>query len=248
VFTRCPACQAVYTLNVGSLAEAAGVVRCGNCGKTFNSLSELFAEHPDDNDAPLSGSGMPPMLDNPELVQAELPMEVNPFGPEEDLPAGFETEAPATGSRAWMWPAATVVLLIVAMIQFWQLWQTPGSPVAAWLRDAPVDSSTLDPNDAIQILSRDMHPHPSLDDAVIVSATLRNQTTVALPFPVIELRFYDGSQQVLAAQRVHPEQYLHSTDAIDDGLRPEIMVPLLMEFVIGTTRPSGFQIRFLPAG
>src|SRR5690606_11992798 len=72
MYTRCPACQAVYELQARLLAEAAGVLRCGNCGKTFNSLSELFEDHPAESAQPLRGQGMPPMLEQPAMIQTEL--------------------------------------------------------------------------------------------------------------------------------------------------------------------------------
>lgn len=251
MYTRCPACQAVYELQARVLAEAAGVVRCGNCGKTFNSLSELFEQHPDSSDEPMRGEGMPPMLEHPDMVQAELPVEyfdepVNEPGEPGDIEPlpGFEDEQSKATVRRWLWPAVSGALLLLLVIQLWALWQTPGSPVARWLGSSAQPDAGLDPNEAIQIVSRDMHPHPSLDDAVIISASLRNQADTAVPFPIVEVRFYDASQQILGVRRLNPDEYLREADVIERGLPAGVVMPVLLEFVVGTSDPAGFQLRF----
>ncbi|WP_376694445.1 DUF3426 domain-containing protein [Wenzhouxiangella sp. EGI_FJ10409] len=249
MYTRCPGCQAVYELPPRALAEAAGVVRCGNCGKTFNSLSELFERHPDTSDAPLRGNGMPPMLEHPDMVQAELPVEYHNEpepGPDaasaaEPLP---EFDPDDSGPRRWLWPAVSAVLLVLLVVQLWALWQTPGSPVARWLGSSAQPDAALDPNETIQIVSRDLHPHPSLDDAVVISASLRNQADTAVPFPVVEVRFYDASQQVLGVRRLQPGEYLRDPEQISRGLPAGVVMPILLEFVVGTSEPAGFQMRF----
>jgi len=251
VYTRCPACQAAYELHASLVAQAAGVVRCGNCGKTFNSLSELFEQRPDEGAEPLRGSGMPPMLDQPDMIQAELPVE-HFDAPEradgasetiEPLP-GFENDRGEKTDRGWVWPAISGVLLVVLLVQLWVLWQTPGSPVARWLGSSAQPDAGLDPNEAIQIVSRDLHAHPSLDDAVVISASLRNQAETAVPFPIVEVRFYDASQQILGVRRLEPSEYLRDAEAVERGLPAGVVMPLLLEFVVGTSEPAGFQMRF----
>lgn len=250
--TRCPGCQAGYELTARLLAEASGVVRCGNCGKTFNTLSHLFEEFPGEEDEPIRGGGMPPLLEQAELVQTELPVLVDE--PDEPEPEDSEPTAaaePVVGlpdENGWrapgaLWPAVSAALLILLAVQTWVLWQTPGSPLAQLTGSGSVDE-TVDPNEVIQIISRDMHRHPSLDDAMVISANLRNTSQFTVDWPVLEVRFYDASQQLLGVRRLEPGQYLHDERRIDSGMAPETIVPLVMEFVVGATEPAGFRVRF----
>lgn len=252
MYTRCPACQAVYELQARLLAEAAGVLRCGNCGKTFNGLSELFEQHPESSDEPLRGSGMPPMLEHPDMIQAELPVEYfdepgEQAAATEPLP-GFESERSHDGIRRWLWPALSGILLLILVLQLGTLWQSPGSPVAHWLGGSHPFEAGLDPNEIIQIVSRDLHPHPGLNDAVVISASLRNQADTSVPFPIVEVRFFDASQQVLGVRRLRPGEYVRDPEAVARGLPPGIVMPVLLEFVVRTSQPTGFQMRFYPAG
>ncbi len=247
MFTRCPGCQAGYELTAAILAEASGVVRCGNCGKTFNTLSHLFGEFPAENAEPIRGGGMPPLLEHAELVQTELPVHVEEPAPPE--PPEFEEPAVAMpDSAAWqapnrLWPGISAVLLVLLLFQSWLLWQTPGSPLAR-LAGSGSPEARANPNEVIQVISRDMHRHPSLDDAMVVSANLRNTGQFTIDWPVMEVSFYDASQQVLGIRRLEPSQYLHDERRVDDGMTPDTIVPLVMEFVVGATEPSGFRIRF----
>ncbi|AKS40552.1 DUF3426 domain-containing protein [Wenzhouxiangella marina] len=248
MFTRCPGCQSVYALDAQRLAEAAGMVRCGHCGKTFNSLSSLFNEHPRADDSPLTGAGMPPMLDYRAIVQPELPgvslfeeetVEQEP-GPTLNLP---ETAAgPRPASPAWA--VASLALGLALILQLALQWRAPDSALAGLFGREAGPVTPAEVGQAIQIISRDMHRHPTLDDAVIVSATLRNTSDERLDWPVLEVRLYDPSQQILGVRRLMPADYLQNAANVDIGMPTELLVPVILEFVVGTTLPSGFDFRF----
>jgi predicted Zn finger-like uncharacterized protein len=256
MYTRCPGCQSVYELDAERLAEAAGVVRCGHCGKTFNSLSSLFSDHPRTDDAPLSGAGMPPLLDYRAIVQPELPgvsLVDEPPEPEPDPPTEGDSLGPTlnlpdlrdeAGPASSIWVVASLALGLALVAQFAFQWSDSTSGLRTWLGGEAGRAAAGNPREAIQITSRDMHRHPSLDDAVIVSATLRNRSEERLAWPVLEVRLYDASQQILGVRRLQPEDYLVNPDNADLGMPSELIVPVIIEFVVGTTLPSGFDFRF----
>lgn len=250
MFTRCPGCDAVYELQPRELAEAAGVVRCSNCGKTFNSLAALFAHQPEEFMKPLRGIGMPPLLGHRIYMQHEIPgLDDAPPEPEsgideaEDATAAapdefFPVGQPRIRSRAWTGMAAALLLILAGQL--------------IWLFDAParwpVSGNTPDrvaPGTVMTVVSRDLHAHPSLREAVIVSATLRNQASIPVDLPILELRLYDSSNQILGVRRFQPEEYLPRSRRNDDQLSPGLDLPVILEVMVTGSQPSGFEFRFL---
>jgi len=256
MYTRCSSCQSVYELDAKRLAEASGVVRCGHCGNTFNSLSSLFENHPSTDELPLSGAGMPPMLDHRAIEQPELPgVNVDDGDLWEPIPAA--TDSPESGPALNLpplyadtqavspaWGIAGIVLSVALLAQLALLMTSSDSALQRWIGTATDPMASGDPLQAIQITSRDMHRHPTLDDAVIVSATLRNRSEERLRWPVLEVRLYDGSQQVLGVRRLQPGDYLVNPENAELGMPTEVIVPVIFEFVVGTTLPAGFDFRF----
>jgi predicted Zn finger-like uncharacterized protein len=248
MYTRCPSCESVYPLQARNLAEAAGVVRCGHCGKTFNALSHLFEDHPEANQPALKGGGVPPLLEHASIAQRELPGVS--LDHEERVSPGpalnFELAAPAeqTQQANRLWMLACVALLTVLLTQLLLQWRDPDSRLRLWSDASGQTARPVAAADVVQIISRDMHRHPTLDDAIVISATLRNPSQQTVAWPVLEVRLYDASQQVLGARRLEPAHYLVASTAVERGMAPDLVVPVIMEFVVGSTEPSGFDFRF----
>ena len=248
-FTRCPACEATYHLEVPELAEAAGVVRCSNCGKTFNSLACLFQSRPDENDQPLRGGGMPPLLGNRVFLQHEIPgldeTDRAPFEPDVNTSAddqrvenSLEQPTAPPGRRSWGWATFAVGLLFALTGQ------------AVWLFDLPDRMENLQsgqarpPQDAIALIARDLHEHPSVNGAVTISATLRNRISTPISLPLIELRLYDTTNQVLGVRRFQPSEYLPANRQDNVELSPGDELPIILEVVVTGSQPAGFEFRY----
>lgn len=248
LYTRCPGCDSVYQLTARQIAGADGTVRCGTCGKTFSAIAHLFADHPARDEAPLERPGVPPLLRQPAVAQPQLPGFEAQSRPEEPDHRGPTLRFPEPEDEAGRSPhlarAACLVLGLALLVQIIVQWQSPDSALSHWLDlDAATSAGSMD-FEALQITSRDMHRHPSLDDAVIISATLRHRGPNQRPWPVLEVRLYDPSQQILGARRLEPIEYLGDPDAVSRGMAPDVLTPIILEFVVGTTEPSGFDFRF----
>lgn len=249
MYTRCPACEALYELSPEELAEAAGVVRCSNCGKTFNSLAQLFARQPDNDESPLRGKGMPPLLANRILLQPSLPglegeaLSTSSEPPPQFTPAAGSTdEAPLPGPRppSLLWPAMTALLGLLAIGQTLWLLDLP----QRWIDPNTSTGNHASPGTAISLVGRDMHAHPSRDDAVVINALLRNNSARSIQFPMIELRMFDRSNQLLGARRLRPDEYLPDPARAPSGLGPGASLPLIVEVALTGSEPTGFELRF----
>ena len=250
LFTRCPGCESVYQLTAQQVADAVGTVRCGTCGKTFSALAYLFADHPTGNQKPFESTGVPPLLRNPAVAQPQLPgfepdsspRPVDDSGPTLTFLDSPDGEAAPQAARPAQVASLVLGLTLVTLVAL--QWQAPDSALARWLNPGAIAAPGDAGGQALQITSRDMHRHPSLDDAIIISATLRNRASSHRDWPVLEVRLYDPSQQVLGARRLTPIDYLDDPDVISRGLPPDVLTPVILEFVVGTTEPSGFDFRF----
>ena len=76
------------------------------------------------------------------------------------------------------------------------------------------DPSTL------ELLSREIRPHPSVPSALIISATLRNDAKFPQAFPAVEITLSDLDENRIAMRRFAPQEYLGDTRAMSSGLAP----------------------------
>ena len=248
-YTRCPSCDATFQLEVHELAEAAGVVRCSNCGKTFNSLANLFQFRPDEHDRPLRGGGMPPLLGHRIYLQHEIPGLDD--GQTESSDAASEAADPGTPEatdlpdlpspaedRSWGWAAAAVVLLLGLAVQAIWLFELPDQ------LSASQTAGSVPPQEAIALIARDLHAHPSMEGAVIISATLRNQISAPINLPLVELRLYDSTNQVIGARRFSPQDYLPQSRLDASTLSPGEELPIILEILVTGSQPAGFEFRY----
>lgn len=249
-FSRCEHCSAVLPVTFVQLAEAGGMIRCGSCGRTLNALARLYPTLPEDEDLPVEPTGMPPLL-HPLVEQEQIIDDPGPDGsgpteePEASPPAGpalrldLEPEPPPRWAR-FLWPALALVLIGLLALQLFgpEQWRVD--------LDLPgLRSEELSPiPDAVQLISRDMHDHPSLDDAVVISAVMVNRASATVPWPHIEVRLFDASQQAIGQRRLAPTDYLADGTDIDAGLAPDLRVPLLLEMAVAASRPEGFSMSF----
>ncbi|TVS12926.1 MAG: DUF3426 domain-containing protein [Wenzhouxiangella sp.] len=253
MYTRCPACDSIYQLGIRELAEAAGVVRCGNCGKTFNSLANLFERQPESDDKPLRGLGMPPLLSDRILIQPELPgfdsaetpkSADQPATAAETIDQGLAPMAPqlsAGSSTGRRWAFAAILLAVAAAAQTLWLFNLPERLLEGRVATTPSASAA----EALTLVARDMHAHPSAEDAVVISASLRNEAAVSVAFPIIELRLFDRSNQLLGVRRLQPEEYLNRPERAPTVLAAGATLPLIFELAVTGSPPAGFELRFL---
>lgn len=119
------------------------------------------------------------------------------------------------GSRRWPGLLAVIGLLLLLGIQSlvaeravlaadarWRPWLeracgTLGCTLPAWREPA-----------AMNILTRDVRPHPSMPEALIISASFRNDARWSQPWPRLDLTLSDINGQPIARRRFTPEEYL----------------------------------------
>lgn len=142
----------------------------------------------------------------------------------------------AAPTRTWRWVAGCAVLLVCLGLQLaWAERQAlAANPTTRpWLARAcdwagchvPTVSDLSD----LELLSRDVRPHPTVPGALLISATVRNNATFAQPYPVVSITLSDLDQNRIAMRRFRPASYIADADTRAAGLAPGATTALMFE-------------------
>ncbi len=209
-------------------------------------------------DASRSTTEVAAVSDTPAAPDADVPPEGNTdevdtddTGTDRESMPDIHTEpAPPTPSFAihrrrhttvapphtWRWIAGCAVLLVCLGLQLtWAERQAlAANPTTRpWLARAcdwagcqvPTVSDLSD----LELLSRDVRPHPTVPGALLISATVRNNATFAQPYPVVSITLSDLDQNRIAMRRFRPASYIADAGTRAAGLAPGATTALMFE-------------------
>ena len=283
MYTQCPECLSVFSLDAQTLAQAHGHVLCGHCNASFSSLATLTEELPPEPFVELSINEPtlePPLLDlvvyrpppEPAVVATnESSAAPDPlsgdfsqlvFAPRfarksrhQRPPKRKREKVPATdadfGGRRWPWALACGLLLTLLLAQ--SAWATRDAlvrnpTVGSWLRSScavlhcrlPLVSAPQ----RLRLLASNVQAHPSVPNALMISASIRNDAAFAQPYPVVTITLADAQGQRLAMRRLQPQQYLDDRAALRRGLAPGATAVLLLEVADPGDKAVAFEFGF----
>ncbi len=215
MYTQCPHCLTVHALNAAQIALARGELVCGVCEKQFNGLERLA-------DSPAQaavGYSRGSLAQAPRVLPEAM---VDPRARASDsVPAS--SGAPqfalrrrrAAAAKSGRWWAATALLGVllsgqIVLAQRAELAQDP--TLRPWLQrlcaalacDIPAYAEPA----RISLLSRDVSPHPSVSDALLISASFRNDAVWPQAWPVLEISMSDLDGRLVALRRFGAVDYL----------------------------------------
>jgi predicted Zn finger-like uncharacterized protein len=262
MYVQCPECLTVYKVETADLAGAHGNVRCGHCNAVFDGLATLAAELPSEPIGRLPAHAslpQPPQLGLP--VYRPNPNQGTLFSEPERRRRSGAAPAAQPGfarrrariqpARAWPWLAGSTFLLIALAAQLaWaqraQWFEDPA--LRPWLDGAcnalgchlPLRHDLA----ALALVSRDIRPHPSVPDALIISATVRNRAPFAQAFPVVGITLSDLDDNRVAMRRFQPREYLDDNRVVAAGLAPGASAALVFEVADPGHDAVAFQFDF----
>ncbi len=260
MYTQCPQCLTIYRVAEGDLAAARGHGRCGHCDSVFDMLPTLTTQLPLESIEFLpehAAQATPPTLGAPVL----RPRSAHASAPTADppMPRGARRgalptfarsrRAPARGNRRWLAASAVLLLTLGAQIAW--------SQRANWIDDGRV-RGVLEPlcarlhcqlplrhdASALELLSRDIQPHPSVADALIISATLHNTAPYAQAWPTVEVALSDLDDKRIAMRRFQPRDYLADANTVAQGIAAGASSSLVFEVVDPGHNAVAFEFRF----
>jgi len=213
MYTQCPHCLTVYQPTPHVLARGRGKLRCGVCENEFDALERL-------SDQPIHAAA-------PSITPASAPVRLDPEHapqqghlfepPPADSPAfvARATKSATRGDGAW-WAGSLLLALALGaqmvMAQRGELARDPdwrgglqlvcdrlGCALPAW-RDTA----------ALRLTARDVRPHPSVPDALMIDATFRNDAPWPQAWPVLQISLADLDGRPVALRRFDVSEYLGS--------------------------------------
>jgi len=146
----------------------------------------------------------------------------------------------------------SVLLVLVTIANLGWTFREPlkqNPTVNTWLKDngwLEVErEGLLKDVDRIQLISRDMHSHPTRTGILVLSLTFVNLAQRSQLFPILEITLLDGSNQPIAQRHFQPTDYLRSGADTESGLAADVFLPVLLELGDPGEQAVGFEIQFL---
>lgn len=245
MYTRCPQCKAVHSLNAALISHTRGLVQCGQCGRTFSALSFLFDNWPagQPHKPAKESNARPPVLGT---ARKDLDKSDNVDSQSDDA------AKPSGSLKTLAWAMATVLLVLLTVANTAWTFREPlmeTQVVKSWLNKTgwlQVEQEGLlkDPNQ-IQLVSRDIHAHPTRSGILILNLTFVNLAQRNQVYPELELTLLDTANQPVARRRLQPGDYLRPGADIKAGLTADVYLPVLLELGDPGEQAVGFEIRFL---
>ena len=240
LFTVCPHCQGVVPLRAATLKRGSGRITCAHCERPFNALEHLHDHYPDLGDAARRAREENAALG----LSASLPDGESDPGPAN--PGGGQRPG-----RNWPWYLALALLVLVTTANLAWLFrdQLPRDSLlaqrlyAAGFSEFAPPAQFRDPA-LIHLVTRDIHPHPTRSDVLVLSATFVNLAAQRQPYPGLVLKLLDSDSRPLAARRLEPADYLAAPISSGQLLEPGQNVPILLEFSDPGARAVGFVLLF----
>jgi len=262
MFTQCPECLTVYTLAPETLAKGRGSVRCTHCSAVFDALRTLTDSLPSGVMRLDAHPATPelPDLDMP-VMRPSAEVETPPIGDlfaqqaeAEPAHAPEFTRTRATPTRVSTWPwrvgVALLIPLLLAQVGYAERFELLRNGMTRpWLERACtiLDCTLPLVHDAegLVLLSRDVRPHPSVGNALIISATLRNNADHVQAFPTVEITLTDLNEHRIAMRRFRPQEYVGDSRTIHAGLASGASTALVFEVADPGKSAVAYEFRFL---
>ncbi|GJM09285.1 MAG: hypothetical protein DHS20C11_15610 [Lysobacteraceae bacterium] len=172
---------------------------------------------------------------------------------EESAPIELGVKRPtrkAHNTNAW-WAVSTVVLLLALLAQSLYGWRETWyyHPMTADYAKSVCETlgCTIplrrDPS-VIRMVDRSIRRHPSVDDALMITATLVNDGPHPVAFPILEISLSGLDGRPMALRRFQPEQYLDASIAFEQGMPSNSFTPVVFETVDPGSDAVAFEFRF----
>jgi len=244
MFTRCPQCKTVHALTAATLSHSRGLVQCGQCNRAFSALSFLFDEWPSGQaHGPAKETGaVPPILTSDTKTDAL----------DSDPSVNNKPDVAKDKPKRLAWGLVTALLVLLTIANIGWTFREPlleNPTISASIKQTgvlqPEQQGLLRDPEQIQLVSRDMHTHPTRSGILVLSLTFVNLAQSSQEFPIMEITLLDTTNQPVARRQFQPTDYLRPGADTKSGLTTDVYLPVLLELGDPGEQAVGFEIQFL---
>ncbi len=163
---------------------------------------------------------------------------------------GASAGVPWWGTAGWVAGVIALLVLLVAQYGYFNRNELAAYPgLRPWVQSlCAVTGCSIPPQrdlSRIELVSRNVVSHPSVPNALLVSATLVNHAPFPQPYPVLEVKLLDVNGKVVAMRRFRPSEYLSEGLFPELGMVPEMPVRVVLEVEDPSNSATSFQFEFL---
>jgi predicted Zn finger-like uncharacterized protein len=154
--------------------------------------------------------------------------------------------------KTGVWATLNFVLILVLLGQYAyynrrELAQYP--ELRPWLAGlcqiAACDTPLQRDVSRIVLANRSVESHPRHANALLINATLVNDADFPQPYPLLEIRFSDLNNQLVAGRRFRPSEYLATGTPLQTGMAPHQPVHIILEIADPGKDAVSFQFDLL---
>ena len=249
MYTKCPECNAIFRVTTEQLNIADGLVRCGICDAVFNGrehieeehrtetqteeqefteeLSEPHSEDDFDHQASYDHEEELNQSDEDELIHAD----VIPTVIRDDFGGNILTKTNSP-IQIVVFTLGAIALAIFFLGQI-SYWHNVNVLPRTWINNFCKPFSCGDHNKrdltAIKILNRNVYTHPNTKDALMITASIVNQSQSAQLYPWLQISLLDTQGKIIAIRRFSPNDYLVNKSLADTLMSPNEPVGARLE-------------------
>lgn len=253
MYTQCSSCATLFSVTPRHLRHARGRVRCCLCQEVFDALPSLTdilpvavaAEHDEPAPEPAAAPARPSAVAD---LFVELPRS-------QPAPVVEDDEPPRRRYVGTIgWTTAALVLLAVLCVQYAYVMREELARyprLRPWIETlclaAHCELPLLRDAQRVHILHRDVGLHPTEPGALLVRATLVNDTGFRQPYPQIRFSFLDPNGEARASRWFAPDEYLARRaprSEVSAGMTPQEPVAVRLQLPgIAAVALDNFEIQ-----
>lgn len=260
MLTKCPECNATFRVSNEQLEIAEGLVRCGLCDTVFNGSENAYEEN-----------GAKPTVEAEDIEQTQDEIE-NELGSGANLESEYSNEvqednledvsdippviiddvsAPPNNThdnlRNMLWTFGSIALVIFLLGQI-TYWSKVELLPQGWIDKAcnlfGCNTSIKRDISAIKMLNRNIYTHPNVEDALMITTTIVNESEITQPFPKLQVALMDVQGEVIAIRLFTPEQYLVNKALLDTLMPPDKPVGARLEVLDPGSNVIAYEFKF----